>query len=212
MQSKSTFLRSITAPISTESSLEIAAGSRCVVVVPVRVHRRAGRTGMKATVPNSCTGWTSGMIVVFCGTTICWLVHTLRGASEASFARRTRIVVLNTFCSDSSHLVVFRVDGVVVEVALGLWLSLPELPLATARGVVVCWRGAVLLLALVMACYPDLDQGADEEEETIVLVSFFVESDLEEFETYAPTSETAKQAVFRRHAKPSLGLYVTPSP
>lgn len=120
--------------------------------------------------PGGCVlvlGWCSSVVGI---------LDTLRRPSVSGVARETivvsvigRVAIEDSGTAHGHCLMIRGVDGIDVVEVLILRLSLPELPLAAARGVVVCWRWAVLLLSLVVTGDPHLNQGTEQEEETGLL-------------------------------------------
>jgi len=142
------------------AQLVVSASGTCVVV---SVWVDAG-AGWASVVSTSCWDCRVGSLVLITNISSgC----ASSGASIPGLVRCTDSVSVlemmgsKAVCADSSELSILVVCGIG-----GLWGASTLEPRATrAGGVVVGWRWAVSLLALVVTSKPDLDKSAEEEEE-----------------------------------------------
>jgi len=129
------------------------------IVISVGVDTGTSWTSVVST--GGWNGWLSLVLVV--GEGACW-----RTNGSTGLVGWTEVVVITgvvasckTASTDSAELSIFLVGSVG-----RLWAALAsEPPVSATCGVVVLWGWAEALLLLVMTSKPELNDGADEEEE-----------------------------------------------
>jgi hypothetical protein len=109
-----------------------------------------------------------------------------------------------------------RVGVLFVQGVVALLLALPELAFGGAGGVAVVGGGAEGALLAAVADEAIFDEDGEEEEDAVGFASVFsfsihIELGIGgQWETYAATIATAKQAVSNLHAVRKLGSTVNP--